>query len=297
LLEKEAVKETVFKDEPARIRMENWYNRFLQRAGIKTQSEMISTSFGDSHVLLAGNASAPPLVCLHAMMTGSAHIVSELSYLADRFYLIAPDLPGQSVKGIPVNLPYSDGSHARWLQEILDRFGIKQIHLFGISIGGFVARQYASANPDKVTSLILLVPAGIVQGSLLIGFSKMILPMILYRSHPNEKHLKKLVSNLITTWDDDWAHYLGDSFMDFKINLKIPPVATDQELNSLTMPCLVIGAEDDISFPGRELIRRAKSMIPNLETELLENSKHSPPTTDEFRKWLSERVTQFIFQN
>ncbi len=284
----------IFKNETAKERMNYWYQRFLDRANSQTNSKEVSTSYGKNHVLTMGDSSKPPLICLHSMLTSSAHILSELTLLSDKFYLIAPDIPGQSVKGLPLRLSYKDDSHAAWLNEILDGLKLQKVHILGVSLGGFVARQFASANPERVLSLALIVPAGIVQGSLIKGFTKMALPMLMYKVHPNENNLRKLVNNLITTWDEDWANYLGDSFNDFTTNLKIPPLASDEELKRLTMPCLIIGAENDISFPGNEVIIRSKSQIPKVETELIKDSKHSPPTTPEFRSWLNKRMEEFI---
>lgn len=285
----------IFKNDHARKRLENWYQQFLGRVDGNTKSQNIPTSFGKSHVLMVGDPSNPPLVCLHAMMTSSAHLASELDALLDQFYIIAPDLPGQSIRGLPVRLSYTDDSHEQWLLEILDGLNLQQIHLLGISLGGFVARQFASSNPGRVKSLVLLVPAGIAQGSLIKGFTKMAFPMLMYKINPSDNNLRKLVNPLITTWDEDWARYLGDSFKDFATNLKIPPLASEEELKNLTMPSLVIGAENDISFPGDKVIERAKDHIPNVQTELIKGSRHCPPTTLEFRNWLSKCVKTFIY--
>lgn len=288
------MKKEIFKNEGAKARMEDWYERFLNRSVISAESAEVSTSFGNSHLLIAGNPDKSPLVCLHSMLTSSAHLLSELDRLFEQFHLIIPDIPGQSVRGLPLRLSYTDDSHARWLREILDGLQLKKVQLFGVSLGGFIARQFASLNPDRTESLVLLVPAGIVQGSLLKGFAKMALPMILYRIHPSDKNLSWLVQPLMTTWDDDWAHYLGDSFRDFIPNLKIPPLASDDELKNLSMPCLILAAENDISFPGRLLLERIMNVIPGSETELLQGSRHCPPTTPEFRHWLAERMITFL---
>lgn len=284
----------IFKNEESRERIQNWYQKFLERVDGKTNSVEVSTFYGTNHVLMVGDSSNPPLVCLHSMMTSSAHLASELGKLLDRFYLILPDLPGQSVKGLPIRLSYTDDTHAQWLKEIFDELNLHEVPLLGVSLGGFIARQFASVYPEKVKSLILIVPAGITQGSLIKGFTKIGWPLIMYKISPTEENLRKFVSHLLTTWDDDWAKYLGDSFNDFKTNLKIPPLASDEELENLTVPCLVIGAEDDISFPGIEVIERAESHIPVAETELIKNSKHSPPTTTEFQIWLANRLETFI---
>lgn len=274
--------------------MTDWYDRFHDRINVPTESIEVLTSEGKNHILTIGDKSNTPLVCLHSMLTSSAHILSELVLLSDRFHIIAPDLPGQSVKGLSVRLSYKDNSHSEWLREILDGLDLKKVHLLGVSLGGFVSHQFASGNPERVQSLTLIVPAGIVQGSLLKGFSKMALPMMLYKVQPNKKNLRKLVKNLITTWDEEWANYLGDAFNDFRPAFSLPPLASDDELNRLIMPCLIIGAEKDISFPGKEVTERCKSQIPNAEVELIKGSKHSPPTTPEFRSWLDKRVKQFI---
>jgi 2-hydroxy-6-oxonona-2,4-dienedioate hydrolase len=287
------MKSNIFKDEKARQRLEEWYLKFLDRAKIQTESIEISTSFGKNHVLTAGDPSKPPLVCLHSMLTGSAHLVSELGSLAGNFYLIVPDLPGQSVRGLPMRLSYTDDSHSKWLKEILDGLHITRTHLLGVSLGGFIARQFASNQPEMVQSLILIVPAGIAQGSVLKGLTKMALPMMMYKMSPTENRLRKLAGYLLTTWDEDWARYLGDSFNDFIPHFKIPPLATDDELRSLTMPCLVVAADRDISFPGEQVIERAENHIPAIESELI-NGRHSPPTTPEFQVWLGSRVTDFL---
>jgi pimeloyl-ACP methyl ester carboxylesterase len=189
------MKKQIFKNEGAKARMEDWYERFLNRSVISAKSIEVPTSFGSSHLLITGNPDKPPLVCLHSMLKGLA---------------------------------------------------------------------------------------------------EMALPMILYRIHPSEKNLSRLVHPLMTTWDDDWAHYLGDSFRDFVPNLKVPPLASDNELKKLTMPCLIMAAEYDISFPGRRLLERVINAIPGSETELLKDSRHCPPTTPEFRRWLAERMNSFL---
>ena len=99
---------------------------------------------------------------------------------------------------------------------------------------------------------------------------------------------------ILTTWDDDWAHYLGDAVRAFRIDLNVPPLATDAELRGLAMPTLVLGAEGDLYFPGAKLLARVKALVPNVETELIAGSRHVPPTTDAFRRWLADRVTAFL---
>ena len=285
---------TVWKTEAGRARLEAWYERFRGRIAGPTESREVPTSLGPSHVLLAGPASGPPLVCLHAMRTGSAHLVSELGGLLDRFRVVAPDLPGQSVRGPLVRASLADDSLARWLLEVCDGLGLGEVNLFGVSWGGFVARQTASAAPARVRRLALLVPAGVVNGSHWKGLTRMALPLLRYRLWRSERNLRRFLDPLLTTWDEDWAAYMGDTLRDMPMDLRVPPLATDDQLRALSMPTLVLGAADDISFPGRPMAARVKALVPHADVEVIADCKHCPPTTDAFRAWLAARLTHFF---
>lgn len=287
---------TVWRNEPARKRLEDWHGHFRARIEAPVTSEFVDTSLGRSQVLVSGLETSPPLVCLHAMRTTSSHLLSEIQPLATQFRLIAPDLPGQSVMGPQVRASLSDTSLAAWLIEILDHLRIPSAPVLGISWGGFVARLAASAFPDRFSSLILIVPAGIVNGSHWQGLAQMALPMLRYRMNPSEANLRELLQPILTEWDEDWASYIGDTTRDMKLDHRIPPLATDDDLRRLRARTLVIAADEDISFPGGPMVDRVRSLIPDVETELLRKCKHCPPTTLEFRSWLNQRVTAFLSQ-
>jgi len=284
----------IFKSNEGRARLEEWYQTFLNKVNVPVSSAEIQTSFGNNHLLIAGNESNPPLICLHAMLTGSSFLLSEIQLLTKQYRLILPELPGQSIKGIEKRLSYTDDSFPDWLDEILTGLGIEKTDLLGVSLGGFAALRFAITRPQKVNKMILLVPAGIVRGAVFKGLAKMAIPTMLFKMNPSEKNLRNVLSSLITTWDDDWVNYIGDTIQHFNPDLRVPPLAKDEELRKLGIKILVIGAENDISFPGIPMIERVKLLVPDAETELIKNSNHCPPTTHEFRKWLAERIIQFL---
>jgi 2-hydroxy-6-oxonona-2,4-dienedioate hydrolase len=284
----------VWRDEASRARLQAWHDRFRARIQTTVASETIDTSFGRGHVLFAGPADAPPLICLHAMRTGSTHLLSELQPLATHFRLVAPDLPGQSVMGPPIRASMSDSSLAGWVVEVMDQLRIGNAHLLGISWGGFVARLAASAHPDRFSALVLIVPAGIVNGSHWRGLAEMALPLLRYRFKPSRANLKACLQPLLTTWDDEWASYIAGTLKDMKIDPRIPPLATDEALRSLRVRTLVLGGDQDISFPGHAMVERVRVLIPGVEAEVLAQCKHCPPTTPAFRSWLADRVTSFL---
>lgn len=289
-----AMSKTMWRNEEARQRLENWSQRFQDRIASPVETRQVHSRLGDGRVLLSGSPEAPKLLCLHAMRTGSAFLLSELNPLLTHFRVIAPDIPGQSVHGPQVRVRLDDDSYATWLTDVMDELEIDAASLFGVSWGGFVARQFASENPDRVDRLGLLVPAGIANGSHLSGLVKMAWPMTRYRVSPTKQNLRRLLASLFTTWDDDWAMYFGDSLRDMPFDFRIPPIVSSKKLQNLNMPVLVLGAADDISFPGAKVVRRICEEVPNSEGEVLSNCKHCPPMTSDFREWLANRLSDFF---
>lgn len=284
---------TIFQDEAARAAIEAAYDQFRARLP-PHETRVLETPLGATHVLECGPKGAPPLVVLHGALASSAHVVGELGPLVERFRIIAPDVIGQSVKSADVRLPLDTPAYADWLVAILDTLGLSRPHVLGVSFGGFVARKLAEHAPERIDRLVLLVPAGLVSGSAWQGFTKVGIPMTMFRLFPSEERLRRALSAILTTLDDEWTPYLGVAFRSYKLDMRIPPLARDGALERFDRPTLVFGASEDLSFPGHELLARAKQLIPHAETELLEGSKHSPPTDPASRVRLGTRIAEFL---
>jgi pimeloyl-ACP methyl ester carboxylesterase len=283
----------IFQSDEAVKELEEWYQLFLKKIEAPTESLEVQTTHGANHILKVGDQTKPPILCLHSMLTSSAHLASELQLLLTHYHIIAPDLPGQSVRGLKIRFSYKDDSFANWLLEIVNGLYLNKIDLLGISLGGFAALQFANVHSEMVKNLILIVPAGIVKGSMWEGVRKMMLPAIFYRLNPTEERLKKFVDPLMSTWDDDWGTYIGKSFMLFKPDFRVPPLISGKDLVEWDIPTMVFAAEDDISFPGEPMIQKIKENNPDIYRELMRDTKHSPPTTPEFREWLATKILNF----
>ena len=69
--------------------------------------------------------------------------------------LIAPDLRGRG-DSVGVTGPSSVARHAADLVAVLDHLGLDRVPVCGMSMGGFVAVELATAYPDRVSSLVLV---------------------------------------------------------------------------------------------------------------------------------------------
>ena len=103
--------------------------------------------------------SGAPLVLLHGIGLSRRSWNPVIAPLADRYDVIAIDLPGFGDSG-----PAPDGVEPtpEWLAGavagLLDELGIGAAHLVGNSLGGWVALELAAIRP--ASSVVLLSPAG-----------------------------------------------------------------------------------------------------------------------------------------
>jgi pimeloyl-ACP methyl ester carboxylesterase len=66
--------------------------------------------------------------------------------------------PGLSAESRP---PLASGVYPAWLEEVLSGLGVETCALVGISLGGWLALQYATAHPQKVEAMVMLCPGGV----------------------------------------------------------------------------------------------------------------------------------------
>jgi pimeloyl-ACP methyl ester carboxylesterase len=114
-----------------------------------------------STLALTRTGTGPPLVLLHGL--GSARTAWDpvVPALAQRFDVLAVDLPGFG-DSAPLPGEPRPAALAAAVAGLLDDLGVATPHLAGNSLGGWVALELAGTRP--VASLTLLSPAGLWRG-------------------------------------------------------------------------------------------------------------------------------------
>jgi 2-hydroxy-6-oxonona-2,4-dienedioate hydrolase len=287
----------MWKNADARERMKDWHHRFRSQITSPLVSRMVATTLGETHVLVGGPEGAAPLVVLHGALASSAHLLLELQGLLSSYRVYAIDILGQSPMSADLRLSVSDDSAGEWLREVLDALGLAETALLGVSWGGFVAQRFAAIAPQRLRSLVLLVPAGLAASPAWRGFVEMGWPLTRYLLSPNDVSRQALLRALLTTVDDPlWAPYLAEAFLAANMRtMRVPKLSQPGEFAGLTCPVHVVAADRDSSFPGERVLERAKVLFPNLSSStLLENTRHSPPTTPEFRAHFNAQLSRML---
>jgi pimeloyl-ACP methyl ester carboxylesterase len=104
--------------------------------------------------------SGPVIVLVHGITSSSATWDRVLPYLARRFTVLAPDLPGHGRSDKPPG-DYSLGAHASTLRDLLATLGHERATFVGHSLGGGIAMQLSYQFPELCERLVLVDSGGL----------------------------------------------------------------------------------------------------------------------------------------
>jgi pimeloyl-ACP methyl ester carboxylesterase len=104
----------------------------------------------------AGNKDAPTLLLLHGFPTAGHMFRDLIPQLADRFHLVAPDLPGfgQSDMPAPSAFSYTFENLAHVIDRFTDVIGLRRFAMYLFDYGAPVGFRIAVRHPDRITAII-----------------------------------------------------------------------------------------------------------------------------------------------
>jgi len=256
----------------------------LARWPVPYQTLTVDTRHGHTFVIACGEAAAPPLVLLHGAGTNATMWGGDVAEYSPHFRVYAVDLPGEPGKSSPNRPSWAGPAFAEWLGDVLDALQLDRATLIGISQGGWTALKFATAYPERVEKLVLLTPGGIVRdkvsffiramGLMLLGrWGIQRLNRILFASQPIPAGVEEAVELLMTH---------------FRARVGVLPLFSDEELQRLTMPVLLLSGRQDAMRDGAKMAARLKPLAPQLQTKLIPGAGHALlHTTDHILPFLA----------
>jgi pimeloyl-ACP methyl ester carboxylesterase len=101
----------------------------------------------------------PAVLAVHGLGATKGSFLPTVVALADRFRVIAVDLPGFGDSDKPIGAVYDARFFAATVVNLLDALKLKRVHLIGNSLGGRIALEIALREPSRVGCLALLAPS------------------------------------------------------------------------------------------------------------------------------------------
>jgi pimeloyl-ACP methyl ester carboxylesterase len=199
--------------------------------------------------------------------------------LSAQYRTVAFDNRGVGRSDVPSG-PYPIARMAGDAAAVLDAGGIDRAHLFGVSMGGMIAQEFALQYTERVDALILGCTASggphavqaepeVLQALFRRGlspdeFAELINPFIYDSSTPRERIEEDMV--LRKKWQPTEAGYLGQlhGIMAWEAYSRLPQIAA---------PTLVIHGETDRLIPPANASLIAKR-IPGAKLAMIPNAGH-----------------------
>ncbi|MEC3958770.1 alpha/beta fold hydrolase [Nocardia sp. CDC153] len=263
----------IYKSEAGREAIGARYRELLRQWPVPAEQLHIPTREGDTFVVASGPADAPPVIALHGSGGNSATWRADITSWAQDFRVYAVDIVGEPGGSAESRPELGSDALAHWLDDVLAGLGISGSAAFiGMSLGGWIALDYAIRRPDRVGKLVLYCPAGI--GKQKFGWIFRNMVDHLFSNH-DLRRTAAIVTGLSATDHTEVLDDVALTFTHFNPRMGKLPIFTDAELSALKMPVLVIVGADDRMFKSAETAARAERSIPDATTRVLPGVGHA----------------------
>jgi pimeloyl-ACP methyl ester carboxylesterase len=220
-----------------------------------------------------------PVLLLHGFCCSSFSWRHVLPGLAERFRVIAPDLPGFGFSERPADPgAYGFPGLEDAVLGLLDRLGVATCHLVGHSFGGALALWLTERHPGRVRSLTLVATAlpeltvekrqGWARFRLLNHLllrSRLLHPSLVRKALMASWHdAGRVTPELVAAYRERLlVEGLEDAYFGFLAPIDEPPPAVD--LEAIEAPVLIVWGDDDRVIP----LERATAHLPRLRRSRL----------------------------
>lgn len=287
---------SIYRSAAGRAEILDLYDRAVDALDRPVDDVEIETRFGSTHVLVGGPAEGPPLVVFHGGNALNPLSLAWFGPLMERWRVYAPDTVGHPGKSAEARLANRDDDFGAWAVDVLDGLGLDRPAMAGVSFGAGIVLRAAAREPARVGRAALVVPAGLVEPRRLTLLFRLALPALAFRLAPSRERLEAVVDPLFSEPPPPlWLETIGAVLRHVRVETELPAPVSRAELERFRSPALVVAAEDDLLFPGRAVLERARAVVPNLAgAELLRGSRHVPPHRD--RVATVDRLRRFLFR-
>jgi pimeloyl-ACP methyl ester carboxylesterase len=238
------------------------YREFLQYWPQPNRQFHVPTRFGETFVVSCGQDDAPPLLLLHGAGSNSAMWIADAPAWSAKFKLYAVDVIGEPGFSADSRPPMKSDAYALWLDDVLQVLDIDRFSMIGISLGGWLALDYATRRPARVDRLVLMVPAGIGRQRWSILFK--ILPLLLLGDWGRRKALRIVIGpGAGNSSRDAYRDFMALVQRHFRPRMERLPVFADAALRRLIMPVLAILGGRDAILDSAETKQRLESLNPH----------------------------------
>jgi len=248
------------------------YEQELRAWPVAAEHLRLPTRQGETFVLASGPADAPPVLLLHGSGANATMWQQDAAAWARDFRTYAVDLVGEPGLSAPSRPPLDSGAYALWLEEVMEGLGLTRAAVVGISLGGWVALDFAVRRPERVSALALLCPGGV--GRQKTGWLFTALPLRLLGRRGIARSARAL-TGVDTPLDDPVLEHLALTFAEFRPRTERLPLFPDDALRGLSVPVQVTVGGRDALFDSAGTAERVRRCVPHAQVHVLPGVGHA----------------------
>jgi pimeloyl-ACP methyl ester carboxylesterase len=265
----------VFKSDAAARDVQACYRGVLERWPVPSEQRRLPTREGETFVLVCGPQDAPPVVLLHGSQANASVWMFDAMIWSRDFRLYAVDMIGEPGLSAPSRPALTGEAYALWLDDVMAGLGLTGAALVGVSLGGWLALDYAIRRPGRVRRMALICPAGIGRQK---NFLAKALPLLLLGPWGRRKMREMVFGPAPKTIPDAARPFIELMTLvgrSVRPRVEKLPVFSDAALKSLDMPILAILGGRDVLLDSEESRCRLMENAPQAEVLFLPEARHA----------------------
>jgi pimeloyl-ACP methyl ester carboxylesterase len=271
-------KSGIYRSASGAAAVSSMYSAFLRHWPVPNEQRHVATRLGDTYVITCGPADAPTLVLLHGAGFNSVTWMGDVTTWSQHFRVVALDVIGHPGFSAPVRPAYDSDSYASWLDDVLHALGIERASLIGLSLGGWIALDYAIRRPERVERLILLAPAGVAREKMsMLKIIFVILPLTML-GHWGRQRAQRLMLGEYrepsSVAEKAVAEFYALISKNFRQNLSKPMRFSDSQLASIKPTTLLLVGAKDPWMDAAEIQHRFNALVPRAQVQILAEKGH-----------------------
>src|SRR5579862_2507485 len=253
------------------------YLQFLKYWPVQNQQLRVPTREGETFVVARGAENAPALVLLHGASGNAAMWMADIAAWSQHYRVYAIDVIGDAGLSATSRPPLASEAHALWLDDVLEGLHIEHASFLGLSNGGWLALDYATRRPERVESLVVLCPGGIVRAKNILLKA---LPFLLLGKWGARKVREMIVGRMpanASQAHQAFADFIALIFQHLRPRTERHPILRDDQLKRLNMPVMVILGGKDVVFDSAAIKERIERTLPHAEIRYIPEAGHFIP--------------------
>jgi pimeloyl-ACP methyl ester carboxylesterase len=261
---------SIYKSEDGKRAIVASYRAALRRWPVPNHCLTVPTRHGDTFVVVSGEDHAAPVVLFHGSGSNASMWMQDVAAWAREFRVYAVDMIGEPGLSAASRPPLRSEAYVEWLDDVWNALGLEAAAVVGVSLGGWLALEYAAKRPQRVASLSLLSPSGV--GAQNRAFLLKAGVLLMFGEWGRRRALRLATGR--ATLPREVTEPLMLRFRYFRPRMEPLPIRSDADLSGLTMPVQLIVGGRDVMLRSEETRDRITRHVPNAQVSFLEGEGH-----------------------